>query len=437
MVFVSQSGISVWSVVRAERAPRRGALAQGRPFTSGGAWDRRSVARRWLDAPVAASGWGVSSAVDPSNSPLRSLNALALNTSSQPRPDGTPAPATEHNAQPWILWAHGGGFTGGTHYVPPAWVLPAFLRSGVHVVSYAYRLAPHASLADQVEDARDALHWCRDHLPCFLGDVVDVDAYAVGGESAGGTLALLNGFLLPRPRAVVDVYGISDFADPYYEPRITGCGYDPGVVSGKFSEHEIETAISDRDLTYALLDVPRLTPYGGIEHEHAAVERYKKRALAPEFEYTAAHRLRADVKTHIQATGRMLRTITRYEAYDEPKDWEVANAAQGPLGRLEADADKAAFPPTFFLHGTGDKVVPLVHSTKFAATLTGLGVEVGEAYEPDQDHGFDEKYTVSSLEGSALTSRAPRSRAGTRTLLRWSSLSLGICVVARNEGCVS
>ncbi|KAL1405927.1 hypothetical protein Q8F55_007607 [Vanrija albida] len=315
------------------------------------------------------------------------------------RPDGTPAGGTEHNPQPWILWAHGGGFTGGTHYVPPVWVLPAFLRSGVHVVSYAYRLAPHASLSDQVEDARDALRWCRDHLACFLGDVVDVDAYAVGGESAGGTLALLNGFLSPRPRAVVDVYGISDFSDAYYEPRIEGCGYDPGVVSGKFSEHEIETAIADRDLTYALLDVPRLTPYGGAEHEHAAVDRFRKRARAPEFEYTPAHALRADVKTHIQATGRMLRVLTRYEAYDEAADWAAAAAAQGPLGRLEAEEGGAAFPPTFFLHGTGDRVVPLVHSTKLAAVLTGLGVDVGEAYEPGQDHGFDDKYTGPDVEG--------------------------------------
>jgi acetyl esterase/lipase len=126
----------------------------------------------------------------------------------------------------------------------------------------------------------------------------------------------------------------------------------------------------------------------------------------------------------------MLRTITRYEAYDEPKDWEVANAAQGPLGRLEADGDKAAFPPTFFLHGTGDKVVPLVHSTKSAATLTGLGVEVGEAYEPDQDHGFDEVH-CESMGGVSADEQGPRSRAGTRTFLRWSSLSLGISVVTR------
>jgi hypothetical protein len=177
----------------------------------------------WLVAgsthqPVAASGWGVSSAVDPSYSPLRSLDALALNTSSQPRPDGTSArnraqcPAVDplgprRRVHRW-------------HPLRPACVGAARLPPQ-RTPSYARRLAPHASLADQVEDARDAplVSGPPAVLPRGRRSMLTRTPLVASRQARCPAQRLLAAPACRRRRV-----RISDFADPYYEPRITGCG---------------------------------------------------------------------------------------------------------------------------------------------------------------------------------------------------------------------
>lgn len=97
-----------------------------------------------------------------------------------PESRGADAPA------PVLLYFHGGGFTVGS--VNTHDVLCRHLAHLAHcaVISVAYRLAPQHKFPTAAEDAWDSLRWLREHA-AVLG--LDGSKIAVGGDSAGGTLA--------------------------------------------------------------------------------------------------------------------------------------------------------------------------------------------------------------------------------------------------------
>ena len=55
---------------------------------------------------------------------------------------------------------------------------------------------------------------------------------------------------------------------------------------------------------------------------------------------------------------------------------------------------KTNYPPTFFLHGTGDVTVPVEQSYRMAKRLRGMGVPVGEAYCEGGPHSFEQQIEV-------------------------------------------
>ena len=95
------------------------------------------------------------------------------------------APALDA-ALPVMLFFHGGGFTVGS--VASHEPLCRHLAHLAHcaVLSVDYRLAPASKFPTAVEDAWDALAWLREEASA-LG--LDGGRLAVGGDSAGGTLA--------------------------------------------------------------------------------------------------------------------------------------------------------------------------------------------------------------------------------------------------------
>lgn len=95
------------------------------------------------------------------------------------------APATE-TPLPILLYFHGGGFTVGS--VATHEPLCRHLAHLAHcaVVSVDYRLAPEWKFPTAVEDAWDSLSWLRDNAADLR---LDGSRLAVGGDSAGGTLA--------------------------------------------------------------------------------------------------------------------------------------------------------------------------------------------------------------------------------------------------------
>ncbi len=107
-----------------------------------------------------------------------------------PSDDGTPIPARlvapSHDRLPVLVYFHGGGFTIGS--IATHDTLCRVLAQQAHcaVMSVGYRLAPEHTFPFAVQDAWRALV----HAHKFAIDFgVDGNRIAVGGDSAGGTLA--------------------------------------------------------------------------------------------------------------------------------------------------------------------------------------------------------------------------------------------------------
>jgi acetyl esterase len=107
-----------------------------------------------------------------------------------PAADGMPLRARLYAASnavlPVLLYLHGGGFTIGNLETHDSLCRQLALRSGAAVVALDYRLAPEHRFPVAVDDAWAAMHWLARHAPT-LG--LDGTRLAVGGDSAGGTLA--------------------------------------------------------------------------------------------------------------------------------------------------------------------------------------------------------------------------------------------------------
>jgi acetyl esterase len=114
-----------------------------------------------------------------------------------PARDGHPLPArlyapTHDAGLPLLLYLHGGGFTIGSIDTHDILCRELSRLAGCMVVSLDYRLAPEHKFPTASNDAWDALAWLAAR-GASLG--ADTTRLAVGGDSAGGTLAAVNAIL--------------------------------------------------------------------------------------------------------------------------------------------------------------------------------------------------------------------------------------------------
>ena len=91
-------------------------------------------------------------------------------------------------ALPCLLYFHGGGFVVGSIATHDILCRQLSALAGCAVVSLDYRLAPAHQFPTAAHDAWDALQWLAAHGQT-LG--IDTRRLAVGGDSAGGTLAVV------------------------------------------------------------------------------------------------------------------------------------------------------------------------------------------------------------------------------------------------------
>jgi acetyl esterase len=94
--------------------------------------------------------------------------------------------APEQGVLPVLLYFHGGGFTIGSVESHDTLCRTLAQRAGCAVVSVDYRLAPEHRFPTAVHDAWDATAWVVAHGAELR---LDTQRLALGGDSAGGTLA--------------------------------------------------------------------------------------------------------------------------------------------------------------------------------------------------------------------------------------------------------
>jgi acetyl esterase len=127
----------------------------------------------------------VAEVLDLPRHPLARVEDLTL-----PARDGALLPARlyapSHERLPVLMYLHGGGFTVGGLDTHDSLCRQWAQRAGIAVLAVAYRLAPEHRFPMAVHDAWDALQWLAGHATPWG---LDGAKLAVGGDSAGGTLA--------------------------------------------------------------------------------------------------------------------------------------------------------------------------------------------------------------------------------------------------------
>ncbi|WVQ86088.1 hypothetical protein IAT38_008256 [Cryptococcus sp. DSM 104549] len=292
--------------------------------------------------------------------------------------------------RPWLFWVHGGGYIGGKHYHPTPWLVPA-LRSQLHyhIVSASYRLLPN-TFPSMISDLHASFSWARSHLPELLraGGYagVELDAYAVGGDSAGGHLALILGApsgpggLTPPPRAVLDVYGVADPTDPWFTrvgPPMSAPFNTPAETIQAFIHAGPEDKV--RKAVTAAWDV-ELPP-------NMTAEQLK---LWWGAEYAAGEEdtVRLDTCTWLSEHGGIIALLFNKQGLSE--DAHKAELVKwAPLHAGIPESAGARYPPTIILHGSEDALIQQEQSRKLAGKLKGMGTEVGEVWVEGAGHAYD------------------------------------------------
>ncbi|EEU38492.1 uncharacterized protein NECHADRAFT_55379 [Fusarium vanettenii 77-13-4] len=252
---------------------------------------------------------------------------------------------------PIALHFHGGNFTVGSKELLVRHQAEKLVDLGFVVVSANYRLSPTVTVFEgPVKDALDAYKWSQTKLPELLsGDAgVNVDGSRVVtlGHSCGATLALLMAGLPRPPLAILDMYGIKYLSDQAYHTPLPA---PPG--SPKLDQDFVGLIWKDvPPPTYA---PPPVGPSG------------------PDFSsYRVAWMFDAMGK------GTLFKTAVGDDNYDRVD----------PVSLFI----KAHFPPTYFIHGTQDRLVPARLSQRAHDELKSRGVETELALVDGGQHGFDE-----------------------------------------------
>ncbi|RHZ66779.1 uncharacterized protein CDV56_109393 [Aspergillus thermomutatus] len=249
---------------------------------------------------------------------------------------------------PIALYFHGGNFTVGSKELLPQFYKDRLIELGFIVVSANYRLCPTISVYNgPVKDCLDAYEWVRLELPGLLkeeGVAADGSRIGVFGHSCGATLALPTASLPNPPRAILDLFGMKYFEDPSYHTPST-------TKSPPFDEEFLETI--HKDIPPPTSGPPPMGPNG------------------PDFtNYRVAWMFNAIKSgTHLKAV--------------------VADGDYARIDPASLFARIKSFPPTYFIHGTADTLVPARFSETAYRDLKSRGVETELVLIEGGGHGLD------------------------------------------------
>ena len=167
------------------------------------------------------------------------------------------APSTDAGL-PLLLYLHGGGFTIGSVATHDILCRELARLAGCIVVSLDYRLAPEHRFPTATHDAWDALAWLAAHAGTLGADPARL---AVGGDSAGGTLAAVNAILardagLPLALQLLFYPGCAAHQDtPSHATYARGLVLEEPAISWFFG-HYVHSRAEREDWRFAPLLAP-------------------------------------------------------------------------------------------------------------------------------------------------------------------------------------
>ena len=179
--------------------------------------------------------------------------------------DGSPLPARLYVPQgagetgPMLVFFHGGGFILGDIDTHDAFCVRLADAAKVRVLSCRYRLAPEAAFPAQLDDALAAFRWAQSQAAAFGADS---DALAIGGDSAGGYLAVaatarLNAETPGAVKAQVLVYPLLTLDDEVWASTL----FKDSRVVGRVAVQVIRAQLAAMDAPSLLsLDVAGTPP---------------------------------------------------------------------------------------------------------------------------------------------------------------------------------
>lgn len=159
---------------------------------------------------------------------------------------------------PLLLYLHGGGFTIGSIATHDALCRELARLAGCMVVSLEYRLAPEHPFPTACHDAWDALQWLAVHAGPWGADTTRM---AVGGDSAGGTLAAVCAILardagLPLRLQLLFYPGTTAHQDtPSHRTYGRGLVLEAAAIDWFFA-HYVATRQEREDWRFAPLNAP-------------------------------------------------------------------------------------------------------------------------------------------------------------------------------------
>jgi acetyl esterase/lipase len=240
---------------------------------------------------------------------------------------------------PIIFFIHGGGLMMGSRTTIVPDELSLFVNSGYAVVSIDYRLAPETKLPEIIADVQDAASWIRENATQYAP--VDLDRMAVVGQSSGGYLALLAGYVLtPRPKAIVSFYGHGDF-----RWRCTPPGEAKNVFNVTFSREDVEKCVG----------TPNISEDTDMD-------------------------VRFPFYAYCLASGEWINEVFGAD----PREDLDAYVQYCPVQNIDAE-----YPPTFLLHGDRDTLVPYSESQQMFEALQDAGIDSQFQLIPKAGHAFD------------------------------------------------
>jgi len=159
---------------------------------------------------------------------------------------------------PALLYLHGGGFTIGSVATHDVLCRELARLAGCMVLSLGYRLAPEHVFPTASNDAWDALAWLAQHAATLGADPARL---AVGGDSAGGTLAAVNAILardagLPLALQLLFYPGCAAHQDtPSHATYSRGLVLEEPAISWFFG-HYVQSRAEREDWRFAPLHAP-------------------------------------------------------------------------------------------------------------------------------------------------------------------------------------